>query len=312
MPWKNHNPINLMYNYYRKVSDWGIDIPTTDDFAYTYPAFKNYKKFYNKMHICETQDIPHGPIGTEPTQYPLVMKPIINLYGGGVGSFVVHNKEQYDTVNFPGLFWSPYEIGEHYSFDLIVCNGVVVDHYCMRGEKLQHGMFDYWELVESSEQTFKTLYNWVENNFSGYTGCLNVEVINDTIIECHLRMGDIDRFGDEELMEAIHVLYNVGKWTYDGQRTTDFYMAALFSQYGQSFSINTNLCDEVFDYLIHYQIDNPDFYAVNPPTGQRLAIFCGTSLEEVTDARNIAIALFTPDIDGKYTDALTNYRNLRI
>ena len=41
-------------------------------------------------------------------------------------------------------------------------------------------------------------------------------------------MGDIDRFGDEELMEAIHVLYNVGKWTYNGQRTTNFYMAALF------------------------------------------------------------------------------------
>jgi hypothetical protein len=125
-------------------------------------------------------------------------------------------------------------------------------------------------------------------------------------------MGDIDRFGDRELMEAIHVLYNVGEWTYDGNRTTEFYLAALFAQYNKSFTINKTLCEEIFDYLTYYQIDDPKNACINPPTGQRLAIFCGETLEDVTDARNIAIALFTPDIDGKYTDALTDFRDLRI
>lgn len=310
MPWKNHNPIELMSEFYSDLSSDGVLIPTTDEVAYMH--FYEYRNFYNKMDICDTQNIPHGPIGTRPTQYPVVMKPIINLKGGGVGSFVVHHEEQYNTVNFPGLFWSPFQLGEHYSIDLILSNGTVVDHYCMRGEKLQHGMFDYWELIECPEQTYRYVHSWAEEWFEDYTGCLNVEVINDVIIECHLRMGDIDRFGDHDLMQAIHHLYNTGDWYYNGDRTTQFYLAALFAQYGESFSINQNLCDEIFDYLTYYQIDDPKFFTENPPTGQRLAIFCGETLEDVTDARNIAISLFSPDIEGKYTDALTNFRDLRI
>lgn len=313
MPWKSHNPIKAMPHYYENyVSDWGVDIPTTDEAAYTHPDFLNYRNFYNKMHVCKTQNIPHGPIGTDPTQYPITLKPIYNLRGGGMESQVVHSREQYESIQLTSLFWSPYVMGEHYSIDLILRKGEIVDHYCIRGEKLQHGMFDYWELIECPEATYRYVYNWVEENFEGYTGCLNLEVIGETIIECHLRMGDIDRFGDPELMEAIHVLYNVGEWTYDGDRTDEFYLTALFAQYNQRFTINKTLCEEIFDYLIYYQIDDPNNAYINPPAGQRLAIFCGETLEDVTDARNIAIALFTPDIDGKYTDALTNFRDLRI
>ena len=156
MPWKNHNPIESMPQYYKNyVSDWGVDIPTTDEAAYSHPDFSNYRIFYNKMHVCETQNIPNGPIGTNPIQYPIILKPVFNLRGGGMESQVVHNREQYESTQLTSLFWSPYVMGEHYSIDLILRKGEIVDHYCIRGEKLQHGMFDYWELIECPDATYR-------------------------------------------------------------------------------------------------------------------------------------------------------------
>ena len=54
----------------------GVVIPTTDDVAYN-QSFKDFRWVYNKMVICHTQKIPHGPLGTTPTEYPICVKPII-------------------------------------------------------------------------------------------------------------------------------------------------------------------------------------------------------------------------------------------
>ena len=67
---------------------------------------------------------------------------------------------------------------------------------------------------------------------------------------------------------------------------------------------------KVFSDLTYYQIDDPDFYHTNPKHGTRIAIFCDNDWEKVARARNIAIALFSPDIDGKYSRALYSVRGM--
>lgn len=312
MPWKNYNPKQKMSSKYSELSSWGVDIPTTDDFAYTHEANKPFKWVYNKLLICETQNLPCGPVGTEPTQYPIIVKPIYNLWGGGNSIKVAHNPEQYHNIKTAGLFWSPFQLGEHYSVDAIVLNGEVVETFCFRGEKLQLGIFDYWELVDISSKLYYYIEDWIRYNLSNYTGCLNLEIIGEYIIEAHLRMGDIDRFGSQPLLEAIHVLYNAKKWsTIDLDIPKTFYIAALFAQPSNTFSINKHLANKLFKDLTYYQFDTQQGMHSNPPAGNRLAVFCDTSLEAVCNARNIAIALFTPDIDGKYTDCLLNFEDLR-
>ena len=128
-------------------------------------------------------------------------------------------------------------------------------------------------------------------------------------------MGDIDRFGDATLMEAIHTLYKKHHWEWDrdsGYFPEEFYIAALFAQPNTTFDINLSLIKKVFSDLTYYQIDDPNFYHTNPNHGNRIAIFCDNDWEKVARARNIAIALFSPDIDGKYVDCLRDFEELRI
>lgn len=312
MTWASYNPIKQMPFHYGDVSDTDVLIPTTDPVAWC--QFSEYRHIYNKMFICASQEITHGPIGTFPTEYPVCVKPITNLLGGSVKSQVCHNLEQYQQITDPSLFWSPYHMGDHISVDFIVKNGMIQEAFLFRGEKLQHGAFDYWELLHEDEHYFeyRLVHTWVEENLKGYTGCVNVEAIGGKIIEAQLRMGDIDRLGDPTLMQAIHDLYASGQWDWQpGEYFPDkFYLAALFAQPNTTFELNKKLVGRICDDLTYYQIDDPDMYHTNPSHGNRVAIFCDDNWDSVARARNIVAALFKPTIDGRYTDCLRDYEEL--
>jgi len=319
MTWANHNPIQSMLEHYHEVSnDDDVLIPTTDDVAWKH--FRDQRWVYNKMQICESQCLPYGPIGTTPTQYPICVKPITNLLGGSVMSQVCHNEEQYRQITDPSLFWSPYHMGDHYSIDLIMCNGSVVEKFIFFGEKLQHGSFDHWYLINDDfynhavEDAVRIAWSWAQEHLWDYTGCVNIEVIGTSIIEVQLRMGDIDRLGCASLMESIHELYkgNVWNWKQPANFPEHFYIAALFAQSGVNFSINYNILNEICDKLTYWQVDDPELYHTNPSHGNRVAIFCGENWSEVVKARNLAIALFSPHIDGRYVDCLAGFKELRI
>lgn len=301
-----------MPRQYAEVSDWGLVIPTSDEIAWT--VNPKYRWVYNKLDIALSQGIPAAPLGVDPTEYPVIIKPITNLSGGGVGAFICHNEEQYQKYkHIPGYFWSRYQFGTHYSVDLIVLNGEIKLDITFIGEKLQLGLFDYWYLTSISPSTLIVLQDWITKYLPKYTGCLNVEVINDVIIEAHLRFGDLDRIGDPELLEAIHVLYNANKWVYNGTLPSEFYIAALFGQHGVQFNLNTMLTNYLFSDLVYYQLENSGIEPMGQPIfGQRIALFCDNSIDKVTRARNIAIALVKPDIDGKFTDPLHNYIMLKV
>jgi len=313
MTWATYNPIKQMPLHYADVPDTDVVIPTTDPVAWC--QFSEYRHVYDKIFICASQGLAHGPVGTFPTEYPVCVKPITNLMGGSVQSQVCHNLEQYSKIVDAGLFWSPYHMGEHYSFDFIMRKGKIVECFVFRGEKLQHGAFDYWDLVQEEdtpEYAYRHAYSWLETNLDKYTGCVNVEMIGNYIIEAQLRMGDIDRLGDPWLMHAIHDLYASGLWSWQPNEYTPktFYLAALFAQPNTTFELNKKLVGRICDDLTYYQIDDPDTYHTNPSHGNRVAIFCDENWEAVARARNIVAALFKPTIDGKYTDCLRDYEEL--
>ena len=320
MPWKNYDPVIQMPQWYSNVSNDGIIIPTTDDLAYI--LNRDFRWAYNKLTVTQMQGIPCGPIGTLPTEYPVCVKPIMNLMGGSINSYVCHTEEQFAKIKDPGSFWSRYAMGDHYSIDFLVDQGHNARQFVFRGEKLQHGAFDYWEYIgeqrDIDDLEVKTiLHRFIDQNFFGYSGIVNVEIIGTQIIEVQLRMGDIDRFGDPSIMQGIYDLYNENDTEYlysdDWGFKNNFYLAALFAQPNKSFNINFDALDYIVsDYITYYQIDNPKLYYTNPPHGNRVAIFCGEDWESVAWARNIAIAMFKPDIDGKYIHPLKDYQELSL
>ncbi len=307
--WADYNPKQAMPKQYGNLSTDGVVIPTTD--AVAWKAYPSYAWIYNKLKLAQSQEhsIACDLVGVVPKAYPVVLKPVYNLLGGGIGARVCHSYAEYiNNIHLQGYFWSDFEFGEHYSIDYILLNGKIKHTIVFRGEKLQFGLFDYWELTSVDTSYFD---RWVEKHLKGYTGCLNIETINKTIIEAHLRMGDIDRLGDASLMQAIYCLYNAGIWEYYNNIPSQFYIAALFGNTTTTYNINLLLARECFKHLTYFQFDQQsEEYMGAPIRGKRLALFCDQSLERVCDARNIAIALITPDLDGIYTDALIGFKNL--
>ena len=113
------------------------------------------------------------------------------------------------------------------------------------------------------------------------------------IIEAHLRMGDVDRLGNYNLMSNIISLYQDKVWNFK-EEILEFYLFAIWGQSGIQYNISPDIVTEICSDLTSYQIDNPDLYYQNPIGGIRLAILNDYSKYKCVEARNRLISEFRP------------------
>ena len=251
-------------------------IPTND--IELWKNFPQYHWVYNKINICKEQNIPCGPMGISPQNddYPVILKPIINLLGMGMGISIASNADEYDKLIKPGFFWMPFVKGHHLSCDFILVEGNIKWYCCFEGYPASKGMFDYWETLPEW-QPEEELIKWIQNKFNSYTGCLNIEIIGKTIIECHMRMGDINHLHSIELMQNIINIYQGKEWKLQNYQIPKIYLVPIFI--GNYFPIRLSgteifkIChniDPKGEFIYTYQID-PIKIKNNPPGGKRIA-----------------------------------------
>jgi hypothetical protein len=167
------------------------------------------KKIYNKLQLIESQNISCGPIGTMPDKYPIVIKPIINLYGMSRGFKIITNQEEYLNNQIDGSFWMPYLSGKNYTVDIIMNKGKILYYYCMESEPLIKGTFRY-HVYRPKYKLSNKIISILEINHSKYTGPMNIEIINNTIIEGHLRLnGDLYLYDDNFLINLSKMINNL-------------------------------------------------------------------------------------------------------
>ena len=168
--------------------------------------YPKYNFLYNKMFICKIQNIKHAPMPILPEKFPVVIKPIVNLLGMGLNSVKVKSKKEFLQYFDSNHFWCEYFNGEHLSWDLVITNGQIQFICCFKGFKSKNkfGTFNYWKLLKQKNPPdfFDFL---VKNYLNDFTGCINLETIKNKIIECHLRMGDIDQLSKDHYRL---ILYN--------------------------------------------------------------------------------------------------------
>ena len=66
-----------------------VIVPTDDPESWR--LFPAHRWVFNKLAICATQGLEHGPHGVPPTRYPVFSKPIYNLKGMGIGSRLIRS-----------------------------------------------------------------------------------------------------------------------------------------------------------------------------------------------------------------------------
>ena len=256
-----------------------VNVPTEDGDAWRW--YPEYKWVYNKLAVAESQGLVCAPHGIDPETFPVFSKPIYNMRGMGAGIGILRSLKEYKHRQRPGHMWMHLLQGEHVSTDVAVVGGDVKWQRHSVGEPLEDGMFDYWTVLAASKPRIESyLEDWVGKHMPGYTGMLNFETIDATIIEVHLRFADQwpDLYGDG-WVDALVKLYAENVWVFDEGERRDGYSVVLFGTHGvqyrhppTEFVDRLRATDGVLSIQITFHEDRPAASHSMPPGGFRLAI----------------------------------------
>ena len=208
------------------LDDLDADIPMNDIDAWV--RFPDHRQVYNKIWLAETQGIPCGPMGIFPKEYPVIFKPIINLYGMSRGIKVIYSDSEYDANIRDGMFWSKFLVGTYRCIDLIIKNGRIVFSSSLISYSSSNldGSFDYHESDPNYEIT-ADIREWIEVFLDDYVGCVNLETINDKIIEIHLRLNGDSHLYDKDFANEL-ILFFKGKRDHVDIKIKKKYLIPLF------------------------------------------------------------------------------------
>lgn len=298
MPIIERDPWRLQYFEGVECPD-DLIVPVEDPDAYS--LFPEHRWVYNKLLICDTQGLPNGPHGLDPPAFPVFSKPIYTMRGMGIGSRVIASAEEYGAALTAGHMWMPVLTGEHVSSDAAVVDGEPVWWRHTTGTALAEGTFDHWTVgAEAKPLLEQRLGDWLRRNLRGYTGMINLESIDATIIECHLRFADQwpDLYG-RGFVESVIELYADGRWSYaDADRRTG-YSVVLFGGHGPRYrKVDPAVVREVLalpgvsSVQITFHEDKPPEQHAMPPGGFRLAIVNCWDLDAGIRGREILALAF--------------------
>lgn len=188
------------------VEEWDLDLITNDISAWMY--YPKYNFVYNKLWIAESQGLECAPMGIYPSEYPIIIKPIINLFGMSRGFRIIKDDDEYDNNIMDGFFWEEYLSGDHLCIDLILLEGKIKFHSCLKSISNNNGTFRCHYLIKNHVLS-KHITDWIDEHLSDYTGCLNLETIDNKIIECHLRLnGDSQLYNEDFFIQVDAILKN--------------------------------------------------------------------------------------------------------
>lgn len=257
-------------------------IPTNDFEAFDF--YKDYKFVYNKQFVASSQNLENGNKGKQPSKYPVIIRPITNLYGMGVGTRLSN-----DVINMNDSdFWVEFLKGEHISVDIFI-NDNTFKTIVFRGYPSKLFTFSHWEYLPNYKLD-KNIISWIRKHLHNFKGVCNVEVICNKIIECHLRMGDINYFQSEELINAVINCHLNKEITIP--KLNKIYLVPVFAKKGKYKRLSK---EQIYTVVRKFGIDNVLNYFIDPPCennpigGDRVCNFTVTDLNIGFKIRNYII-----------------------
>lgn len=267
--------------------DKNIGIPINDLCAWK--KYPKYNWIYNRLELARYQGLDCAPMPIEPKNYPIIIKPIINLYGMGLNCKKVNDEDEFYDCWFTNGFWMEFLTGEHISWDIVLFEGKIKYVVAFQG-KIDHqylGKFDYWETVEKDLPDIIT--KLIKEKLNDFNGCVNFETIDNKIIEGHLRTGDIFLMEDINIMKGISEAYkgNDFDWSIVEYKPIYFFPVwAYDSQNEELYDILYELVKPILrhdDNIIDFEIDDPKM--ANPENSRRLLWFSSKEKEYGIDIR---------------------------
>ena len=293
MPFCEADPWRLQY-FEGVFCPEHVRIPTEDADAYQWNPAHNW--IYDKLRIALSQGIEAAPHGVPPSRFPVFSKPMTNMKGMGVDSYILHTRQDYEAHYKPGHMWMTLLQGEHVSTDCAVVDGEARWWRHTTGVPMGDGTFDYWIVHAAARPRLEDyLGRWLRSHMRGYTGLMNFETIGGVIIEAHMRFADQwpDLYG-KGWIEAVVGLFA------DRERV-EGYSVVLFGTHGCRYRHPAADVQAAVLALppisslqnTYHENRAPEDHAM-PPGGFRLAIVNCTDLESGFAARRIVASAYPP------------------
>jgi hypothetical protein len=300
MPVLERDPWRLQFFEHVPCPDH-VAIPTDDPDCWL--LHPQYRWVYDKLRIAQSQGLEAGPHGVMPKSFPVFSKPVVNLRGMGIGSRKIMTAADMEHHYQPGHMWMPLLDGEHVSTDCAVRGGEMLWCRQATGLPAAEGMFRHWTIhAQGRPNLTERLAAWIARHMQGYTGMMNFETIDGTIIEAHLRFADqwCDLYG-EGWVEALVELYAEGRWDFADADRRDGYSVPLFALHGHSYRHPPAQLQAGIRAMRHvkslqitfHEGKAPEDHAM-PPGGFRLAVINATNLDAARLARRKLADAYSP------------------
>ena len=150
-------------------------------------AFHRYPKYnwvYDKLYLAHLTGVKAWDLETEmPDEYPVIVKPKTNFTGLSKDCYIADRPHEIE--DHVGFIAQRVIKGQQYTADMYVKDGRVIEMYPFMTERNSYG-----EIIGFTTSPIRfdtTIKNQIEPIMKDYNGIINVEWINETIIEIHLR-----------------------------------------------------------------------------------------------------------------------------
>lgn len=267
--------------------------------------FPDYRYIYDKLNVARSQGVACGTSSQLPETFPVFAKPRVNLHGMGLGSRVIHNREEFSTHMSSDMMWMELFSGDHVSTDCAVVKGEVKWLRHATGFPWTSAMFRHWIIHATQNIELNDfLVDWVARELPHYTGMINIETIGGKIIEAQIRFADqwCDLNGTDWL-DAVVGLYQHGVWNFDDSGRRDGFSVPLFAAHGKmprhpSHEIQNRIraMPDVASLQITFHEAKGSEDHFMPPGGFRLGIVNCWNLQSGLDAR-AELAKAFPDVE---------------
>lgn len=153
-----------------------------------FEAWRRYPKYswvYDKQALASFTKLPTFDLEREIPDnafYPYIVKPRTNFDGLSKDCYVVDSEDEIE--DHQGMIAQEFMHGHQGTSDIVLLNGTILDSFTFTTHTNYYGEI---KLFESNPFLPLPVASLVRKLFSGYTGVVNVEYIEGTVFEIHLR-----------------------------------------------------------------------------------------------------------------------------
>ena len=189
-------------------------------------AFKKnpqYNFVYDKLFVAKSQNMKAGELDelrpkSTKIEYPIFIKP---RYGHKTASskycYKIKTREELEKhFDKPDMMWSEFVDATEGMTDFVVVDGQIVYQLSYIYSDKQYGFADVWKKIDPATQPPTEIVDWVTKYLPCYTGPVNVQYRNTSIIEVGLRFARsgmyIESSGSKPLVDDLNEVWRTKVW----------------------------------------------------------------------------------------------------